>query len=113
MSKKKKSPGKGTGSGVDLLDKDETKDRVKPPSKFKIVYHNDDYTPMDLVIISLMAIYRLDGNTATRKMLEVHEKGRAIVQNGLSREIAETKVNKTIQFFRSQGYPLLATYEKE
>ena len=112
MSKKKKSPGKGTGSGVDLLDKNESKDKVVPPSKYKVIYHNDDYTPMELVVISLIAIYRLDHTTALNKMLKVHEKGRAIVQTGLSREIAETKVNKTLNFFKGQGYPLLATFEK-
>ena len=112
MSKKKKSPGKGSGSGVDLLDKNESKDKVEPPSKYKVIYHNDDYTPMDLVVISLIAIYRLDSTTAYKKMLEVHEKNRAIVQTGLSKEIAETKVNKTINFFRAHGYPLLATFEK-
>ena len=113
MSKKKKTPGKGSGSGVDLLDKEETKNRIVPPSKYKVVYHNDDYTPMDLVIISLASIYNLPAAEAVSKMLEVHEKGRAIVQKGLSREIAETKVNKTINFFKGQGYPLLATFEKE
>jgi len=111
MSKKKKSS--GSGSGVDLLDKDETKNNIVPPSKYKVVYHNDDYTPMDLVIISLASIYNLPAAEAVAKMLEVHEKGRAIVQSGLSREIAETKVNKTIKYFRSQGFPLLATFEKE
>tara|TARA_B100001250_G_scaffold389559_1_gene388770 strand:+ start:162 stop:500 length:339 start_codon:yes stop_codon:yes gene_type:complete len=109
----KKKTNKDSGSGVDLLDKDKAKNKIQPPSKFKVIYHNDDYTPMELVIISLIMIYRLDNNTAANKMLEVHEKGRAIIQSGLSKEIAETKVNKTIQFFRGQGYPLLATFEKE
>ena len=46
-------------------------------------------------------------------MMHVHEKGKGIAAGGLSREIAETKVNRVVQWFREQGYPLLATYEPE
>ena len=113
MAQKKKSPGKGSGSGVDLLDKQKAKNKIKPPSKYKVVYHNDDFTPMELVTISLMHFFRLDTPAAFRIMMQVHEKGRGIAQSGLSKEIAETKCNTVVQWFRSQGYPLLATYEKE
>ena len=68
MSKKKKSPGKGSGSGVDLLDKNESKNKLVPPSKYKVIYHNDDYTPMELVVISLIAIYNMDSKTAANKI---------------------------------------------
>ena len=50
---------------------------------------------------------------ALHRPLEVHQKGKSIIQGGLSKEIAETKVNRTVQFFRAQGYPLLATCERE
>jgi|SRR6056300_1248939 ATP-dependent Clp protease adaptor protein ClpS len=111
MSKKKTD--KGGGSGVDLLDKDEAKNKVKPPSKYKIVYHNDNYTPMELVVISLMHFFRRDSQTAYQIMMQVHEKGKGIALGGLSREIAETKCDRVVQWFKSQGYPLLATFEKE
>ena len=103
----------GGSAGVDLLDKDKAKNKVKPPSKYKIVYHNDDFTPMDLVVISLMHFFRLDSKSAFDIMMQVHEKGRGIAQGGLSREIAETKCNSVVQWFKSQGFPLLATFEKE
>lgn len=112
MSKKKK-PDKGGGSGVDLLDKDKAKNKIKPPSKYKIVYHNDNFTPMQLVVISLMHFFRRDSQAAYQIMMQVHEKGRGIAQGGLSREIAETKCDRVVQWFKSQGYPLLATFEKE
>jgi len=109
----RKKTDKGGGSGVDLLDKEESKDKVKPPSKYKIVYHNDDFTPMNLVVISLVHLLNHDAKTAYQLMIAVHEKGKEIVKNGLSREIAETKTERVVQFFRENGYPLLATYEKE
>ena len=112
MSQKKRKDADGS-SGVDLLDKDKAKNKVKPPSKYKIVYHNDDFTPMDLVVISLMHFFRLDSKSAFDIMMQVHEKGRGIAQGGLSREIAETKCNSVVQWFKSQGFPLLATFEKE
>ncbi len=113
MTQKKKSNKNDSGAGVDLLDKEKSKNKVEPPKKYKVIYHNDDYTPMFLVTLSLVAIYRLSESNAEAIMMAVHQKGKSIVQGGLSREIAETKVNRTIQFFRGQGYPLLATFEPE
>ena len=103
----------GSGSGVDLLDKDKSKEKIKPPSKYKVVYHNDNFTPMDLVTVSLVHFFHLDTVSAYKVMMAVHEKGKGIAQSDLSKEIAETKCNRVVQFFRENGYPLLATYEKE
>tara|TARA_R110001592_G_scaffold165147_1_gene399334 strand:- start:204 stop:542 length:339 start_codon:yes stop_codon:yes gene_type:complete len=112
MPDKKKS-NKGGGSGVDLLNKQKAKNKVEPPSKYKVVYHNDNFTPMDLVTISLMHFFRLDADSAFRVMMAVHEKGKGIAKGGLSKEIAETKCDRVVQWFKSQGFPLLATLEKE
>ena len=92
MAQKKKT-NKDGGSGVDLLDKEKAKNKVKPPKKYKVVYHNDDYTPMELVVISLVAFFRRSNEDAFQIMMHVHEKGKGIAQGGLSREIAETKCN--------------------
>ena len=112
MAERKKTDKDG-GSGVDLLDKEKAKNKVKPPKKYKVVYHNDDYTPMELVVISLVAIFHRSQPDAFKIMMHVHEKGKGIAQVGLSREIAETKTNRVVQWFREQGYPLLATFEPE
>lgn len=111
MSKKSKKPS-DNGTGLDLLDKNEEKEKLQPPSKYKIVFYNDDFTPMQYVVIALMQIYNHDQNTATELMLAVHEKGREIVKDGLSKEIADTKVEKTISFFRRLGYPLRCVAEQ-
>ena len=112
MAERKKT-NKDGGSGVDLLDKEKAKNKVQPPKKYKVLYHNDDYTPMELVVISLIAIFHRSQPDAFKIMMHVHEKGKGIAAGGLSREIAETKVNRVVQWFREQGYPLLATYEPE
>ena len=112
MAQKKKTD-KDDGTGVDLLDKEKAKNKVEPPKKFKVIYHNDDYTPMELVVISLVAIFHRNQTDAFKIMMHVHEKGKGIAQGGLSREIAETKCNRVVQWFRDQGYPLLATFEPE
>ena len=112
MSKKKNTKKDG-GMGVDLIDREKEKKKVKKPKKYKVVYHNDDYTPMELVVISLVAFFRRSNEDAFQIMMHVHEKGKGIAQGGLSREIAETKCNRVVQWFREQGYPLLATFESE
>ena len=112
MAQKKKTDKDG-GSGVDLLDKEKAKNKVQPPKKYKVVYHNYDYTPMELVVISLVSIFHRSNVDAFNIMMHVHEKGKGIAQGGLSKEIAETKTNRVVQWFREQGYPLLATFEPE
>jgi len=113
MSQKKKIKKGGSGAGVDLIDKQKAKNKVEPPKKYKVVYHNDDYTPMQLVTFSLVEIFHLSTMAAVGIMMLVHDKGKGIAQSGLSREIAETKANRVVQFFRENGYPLLATFEPE
>ena len=112
MAERKKTDKDG-GSGVDLLDKEKAKNKIQPPKKYKVLYHNDDYTPMELVVISLIAIFHRSQPDAFEIMMHVHEKGKGIAQGGLSKEIAETKTNRVVQWFREQGYPLLATFEPE
>ena len=113
MSQKKK-PGKGSpGSGVDLLDRQKEKHKIKPPSKYKVIFHNDDYTPMEFVVIALIVIFRKSNEEAFRIMMNVHEKGRGIAGGPYSKEIAETKVVRVMDFARQNGHPLKATFEKE
>jgi ATP-dependent Clp protease adaptor protein ClpS len=110
MSKKKKSLS-GAG-GTDLLDKEKAKNKVKPPSKYQVVFYNDDFTPMQLVVIILMDVFRYNVDKSSAIMMEVHQKDRAIAGGPYSKEISETKANKCIDVARSMGYPLLAKSEK-
>ena len=69
----------------------EEKQELKPPSMYKVIINNDDYTPMDFVIEVLMRFFKMDQERATDTMLQVHYKGKAVC-GVYSAEIAETKV---------------------
>ena len=111
MAQKKKSK-KDSGHGVDLLDKDKSKDRVQKPSKYQVVFHNDDYTPMQFVVIVLVSFFRKDIETAWSITNMIHEKDKGIAGGPYSKEIADTKVEQTNSYARSAGFPLKATAEK-
>ena len=88
------------------------KDRVQRPRKYKVLIHNDDFTPMEFVTGVLEQIFNHSPAAATRIMLGIHREGVGIA--GIySREIAETKKEKTIQIAQEYGYPLLANTEPE
>lgn len=112
MSKKQKDKKSGDNC-VDLLDREKEKQKIKPPSKYKVVFHNDDYTPMDFVVITLVVVFNKSPTDAYQIMMNVHEKGRGIAGGPYSKEIAETKANKAMAFARAEGHPLKATFEKE
>ncbi len=109
---KKKQDNHDAGSGVDLIDKEKNKDNVKPPSKYKVVMHNDDYTPMEIVAAILISIFKKDHEVAWKLTMDVHEKGKGIA-GVYPKGIAETKSNKAMTFTKSMGFPFLLTLEKE
>jgi ATP-dependent Clp protease adaptor protein ClpS len=112
MAKKKKSKKGNAGSGLDLIDKEKAKKKVKPPSKYQVIYYNDDFTPMDLVVQSLIAFFHKSAISAIGIMMHVHKKGKGIAGGPYSKEIADTKAAIAVEFFRSKGHPLLAKSEK-
>jgi ATP-dependent Clp protease adaptor protein ClpS len=112
MPSKKGQSGGGKGA-LDLLDKNEEKEKLEPPSKYKIIYWNNDVTPMQLVTLSLIEIYGYPKRRAEELMIGIHESGRAVVKDNLPKQIAETKRDKTLGFFQMFGYPLKCTIEKQ
>ena len=94
----------------DLLVKDRQK--IDRPKKYKVVFHNDDYTPMNLVTLILMEVFNKPQQDAEAIMMNVHKRGKGIA--GIySKQIAETKVETTKMYARQAGYPLYATTEPE
>ena len=89
-----------------------TRTRPKKPSQFKVLMLNDDYTPMEFVVIVLKRFFQMDMEQATRVMLHVHQKGVGIC-GIFPYEIAETKVNQVMDFARQNQHPLQCTIEKE
>lgn len=88
------------------------REKVKKPDMYKVLLHNDHYTTMEFVVEVLTTIFKKDRAEAVHLMLFVHQKGRAVA--GIyTRDVAETKVEKTLTYAREQGHPLLVTMEKD
>jgi len=103
-------PGSGPGeSEIGIATR--TKARPKKPSQFKVLMLNDDYTPMEFVVIVLKRFFHMDLEQATRVMLHVHQKGVGVC-GIFPYEIAETKVNQVMDFARKNQHPLQCTLEK-
>ena len=97
-------------SDIGVLDRDDRK--IEKPRKYKVVMHNDDFTPMNFVVAILQTVFLKDYQTAKKLMLDVHDKGRGIA-GVYSKEIADTKCMKSIEIAKTAGYPFLVTAEPE
>lgn len=84
---------------------------LKPPSLYKVILINDDYTPMEFVIDVLEKFFSYNTERATQLMLAVHYRGKAIC-GIFTAEVAETKVAHVNQYARKHQHPLLCTLEK-
>jgi len=88
-----------------------TRVNTKKPSMYKVLMLNDDYTPMEFVIHVLESFYNKAHEEATQIMLHVHQKG--VGTCGVyTYEIAETKVNQTMDLAQQHQHPLQCTIEK-
>jgi ATP-dependent Clp protease adaptor protein ClpS len=87
-----------------------TRDEVKPPRRFAVILHNDDYTTMEFVILVLMRLFGRNETEAAKIMLEVHHKGKGVA-GVYVRDVAESKVEQVEEFARSEGHPLKCTAE--
>jgi len=85
---------------------------ITNPPMYKVIMHNDDYTPMDIVIEILVTVFHKNLDEANDIMWQVHEKGRAVCGIYVH-EIAQTKVQQVKTIAKANGYPLLATLERE
>ncbi len=105
-------PDKDTGDGEGEVGV-ATKTRTKPkkPSQYKVLLLNDDYTPMEFVVMVLKRFFSMDLEQATRVMLHVHQKGVGVC-GIFPYEVAETKVNQVMDFARQNQHPLQCTLEK-
>lgn len=89
-----------------------TRPKTKRPPMYKVMLLNDDYTPMEFVVVVLERFFGMNHAQAFEIMLTVHKKGLAVV-GVFSHEIAETKVAQVMDFARRHQHPLQCTLEKE
>jgi ATP-dependent Clp protease adaptor protein ClpS len=94
----------------DILIKDRKK--IDRPKKYKVVFYNDDFTPMELVTLILMEVFNKGEQEAKSIMMKVHRGGKAIA-GVYSKQVAETKIETTKMYAVQAGYPLHAEAEPE
>ncbi len=101
----------GAGGQDQLGVATKTRTRPKKPNQFKVLMLNDDFTPMEFVVMCLKRFFQMDLEQATRVMLHVHQRGVGVC-GIFPYEIAETKVNQVMDFARENQHPLQCTLEK-
>ena len=85
--------------------------RVKPPPLYKVLLLNDDYTPMDFVVVVLQTVFGMSREKATQVMLQVHREGMGVCGT-YTREVASAKVEQVINIARKHQHPLQCTMEE-
>ena len=84
--------------------------KTKPPQMFQVVMLNDDYTPMEFVVVCIQEFFNKDRETATQIMLKIHLDGRGVC-GVFSRDVAATKVDQVQEAARQAGHPLQCVSE--
>lgn len=104
--------GEKTPNSNDGLVVQEAKPKLQKPQLYKVILLNDDYTPMEFVVVVLERFFHKNREQATQIMLHVHTKGMGVC--GLyTRDVAETKVQLVMAFANENQHPLQCTMEPE
>lgn len=90
--------------------KEEARARPKMPSKYRVLIFNDDYTPGEFVVATLMKVFRFDYQHAVTVTMEAHTKGVGVCGE-YSKDVAETKAKEVIDVAKAQAHPLMAKAE--
>ena len=84
--------------------------KTKPPQMYQIVLLNDDYTPMEFVVVVIQEFFNKDRETATQIMLKIHLDGKGVC-GVFSKDVAATKVDQVTEAARKNGHPLQCVSE--
>ena len=96
--------------GTTVMEK-KPKQKLKPPNKYQVVFHNDNFTPMEFVVYLLQMVFHHSEVSAEAIMLNVHQKGKGVA--GIySLQLAETKVYESMQHAKENQFPLMVTAEE-
>lgn len=108
----KEGNGPGGGSKYDTGTVTKTRPKTKRPSLYRVLLLNDDYTPMEFVVLVLQDVFNKSREEAMRIMLHVHNQG--VGECGIFPfEVAETKVTRVMDTARKNQHPLQCVMEKE
>lgn len=82
-----------------------TRTTLRKPRKYKVIFHNDDFTTMDFVVMVLEDVFLKSTDEANSIMMQIHTKGSAVV--GIySYDVAMSKTHKATQMARAMNFPL-------
>jgi ATP-dependent Clp protease adaptor protein ClpS len=84
--------------------------RTKPPQMFQVLMLNDDFTPMEFVVMVLQESFSKDRESATQIMLKIHLDGKGVC-GVYSKDVAATKVDQVLEAARKSGHPLQCVAE--
>jgi len=102
------TPRQGEGDGAVVAEKQEAK--TAPPPMFQVVMLNDDFTPMEFVVMVLQEYFSRDLETSTQIMLKIHHEGRGVC-GVYTKDVAATKVELVLAAARRAGHPLQCILE--
>ena len=78
---------------------------------YNVIMHNDDYTPMDYVVIVLVTVFNMDPQQASSSMMHIHNCGKAIVRTD-DRNVCEELKSQVDEMNKMSGAQLKVTVEK-
>src|SRR5436309_15752525 len=84
--------------------------KTEPPRMYQVVMLNDDYTPMEFVVMVLQEYFMRDLETSTLIMLKIHHEGRGVC-GVYTKDVAATKVELVLAAARREGHPLQCIME--
>ena len=88
-----------------------TRKKLKPPTGYKVLLHNDNYTTMEFVVYVLESIFNKSPSEAMRIMLHVHKNGIGVCGT-FTYEVAESKCKAVMDLAKKNEHPLQCTMEK-
>jgi ATP-dependent Clp protease adaptor protein ClpS len=104
--------GGGSKSGTDTIVRPKLKPKTQKPNLYRVLLLNDDYTPMEFVVLVLQDVFNKTREEATRIMYHVYQKG--VGECGVyPYEVAETKVTRVMDTARKNQHPLQCVMEKQ
>ena len=97
-----RTPSRDEGGSVVL---ERRTQKTQPPQMYQVVMLNDDYTPMEFVVVVLQEFFNKDREAATQIMLKIHLDGKGVC-GVYTRAVAATKVEQVLDAAHKAGHPL-------
>ncbi|GMU60661.1 MAG: ATP-dependent Clp protease adaptor ClpS [Myxococcales bacterium] len=104
-------PGADEGD-VGVATETKKKEQLKKPPLYKVLFHNDNYTTMEFVVWVLRTVFHKSEADSVAIMLNVHRNGMGVA-GVYTREVAETKLTKTLALAKEHEFPLKLSIEPD